>query len=237
MSFDTPSFWLFAAAVIALCAIIRNNTARITILIAASLVYYASWDPWYLSLLAGFTLVSFWVGNSVHKGTRFPLMIAGVAICTAWLAAAKIWVHPLPVGVSFYALQAIAYIVDCYRGDLPQRANLLRYSLYMSFFPRLLAGPIARPGEFLPQAAARPRVTSTDVWEALVLIVFGLFKKLVIADNLALVVDPVFADLHTSGARILLATYAFAVQIYCDFAGYTDMALGIARLFGAMFCR
>jgi alginate O-acetyltransferase complex protein AlgI len=232
VSFDTPAFWLFAAAVWAICLLARNNTVRIALLLAASLAYYASWEVWYLALLAGFTVASYWIGRAVYKGGRLPLMLTGVAVCTAGLAATKLWTHPLPVGVSFYALQAIAYIVDCYRGDLPQRARLLGYSLYMSFFPRLLAGPIVRAGEFLPQLTERPRVTSADVWEALVLIVFGLFKKLVIADNLALVVDPVFADLHTSGARVALATYAFAVQIYCDFAGYTDMALGIARMFG-----
>jgi len=232
VSFDTSSFWLFAAAVWAVCWGVRNNAARISVLIVASYAYYASWDPRYLLLLAGYTVVSLWVGGAVRNGARFPLMISGVAVCVAALAAAKLWILPLPVGVSFYALQAIAYIADCYRGDLVQRAGLLRYTLYMSFFPRLLAGPIVRAGEFLPQLAARPRVTSADAWEALVLIVFGLFKKLVIADNLALIVDPVFADLHAGSGRIVLATYAFAVQIYCDFAGYTDIALGVARLFG-----
>jgi alginate O-acetyltransferase complex protein AlgI len=236
VSFDTSSFWLFAVAVWAVCLFVgwavRNNAARIAILVAASYVYYATWDPRYLLLLAGFTAVSFWIGGSVRKGARYPLMVAGVAACVAALAAAKLWMQPLPVGVSFYALQAIAYIVDCYRGDLAQRADLLRYTLYMSFFPRLPAGPIVRAGDFLPQLATRPRFNSADAWEALVLIVFGLFKKLVIADNLALVVDPVFADLHAGSGRILLATYAFAVQIYCDFAGYTDIALGVARFFG-----
>ncbi|MEQ1885673.1 MAG: MBOAT family O-acyltransferase [Bryobacteraceae bacterium] len=232
MSFDTAAFWLFAVAVWAVCLVIRNNAVRMGALIAASLFYYASWNVWYLALLAGFTAISFSIGNAAHRGARFPLMLTGVSVCTAGLAAAKVWGHPLPVGVSFYALQAIAYIVDSYRGDLKERTGLLRYSLYMSFFPRLLAGPVVRPGDFLPQTAARPSLTSADVWEGLVLVVFGLFKKLVIADNLALVVDPVFADLHTGGARILLATYAFALQIYCDFAGYTDMALGVARFFG-----
>ncbi|MEQ1947129.1 MAG: MBOAT family O-acyltransferase [Bryobacteraceae bacterium] len=237
MSFDTAAFWLFAVVVWAVYLIIRNNAARIGLLIAASVLYYASWNVWYLALLAGFTAISFWIGNTAYRGAHFPLMFAGVSICTAGLAAAKVWGHPLPVGVSFYALQAIAYIVDCYRGDLKERAGLLRYSLYMSFFPRLLAGPVVRPGDFLPQTIlpetiSRPRLTSADIWEGLVLIVFGLFKKLVIADNLALVVDPVFGNLHTSGARIVLATYAFALQIYCDFAGYTDMALGVARFFG-----
>jgi alginate O-acetyltransferase complex protein AlgI len=159
-------------------------------------------------------------------------MLAGVAVCVAALAYAKTRMTPLPVGVSFYALQAIAYIVDCYRGDAGKPAGILDYSLYMSFFPRLTAGPIVRADEFLPQLRQRVVVESAALWEALVLICFGLFKKLVIADNLAAVADPIFANLHASPSRILLATYAFTVQIYCDFSGYTDIALGVARLFG-----
>jgi D-alanyl-lipoteichoic acid acyltransferase DltB (MBOAT superfamily) len=122
-------------------------------------------------------------------------------------------------------------MVDCYRGHW-DGGGLFDYALHMSFFPRLTAGPIVRADEFLPQLAQRVHVNSTDLWEALVLICFGLFEKLAIADNLAVVADPVFADLHTSGSRVLLATYAFAVQIYCDFSGYSNMAIGTARLFG-----
>jgi alginate O-acetyltransferase complex protein AlgI len=159
-------------------------------------------------------------------------MLAGVWLCGGGLAAAKGWLTPLPVGISFYLLQAIAYIIDCYRGDVKEPSRPLDYALYMSFFPRLSAGPIVRAEEFLPQLSKRRVVDTAAVWEGLVLICFGLFKKLVIADNLAIVVDPLFADLHVSPSRLLLASYGFAVQIYCDFSGYTDVALGTARLFG-----
>jgi alginate O-acetyltransferase complex protein AlgI len=129
-------------------------------------------------------------------------------------------------------LQAIAWMVESYRGNIAAPGGLFNYTLYLSFFPKLTAGPIARAEDFLPQLAKRPAVDSAALWEALTRIIFGLFKKLAIADNLGVVVDPVFADLHASPSRILLATYAFAVQIYCDFSGYSDIALGTARMFG-----
>jgi alginate O-acetyltransferase complex protein AlgI len=232
VSFDTFPFWAFVAGVWLLWALIRQNACRKVVLAIASYAFYASWNLAYLVLLAGFTLVSFLIGSSVRGARRLPWMLGGVAACVGALTFAKTRMMPLPVGVSFYALQAIAYIVDCYRGNAGNPAGILDYSLYMSFFPRLTAGPIVRADEFLPQLARRAIVDGAALWEALVLISFGMFKKLVIADNLAVVADPIFANLHASPSRILLATYAFTVQIYCDFSGYTDIALGVARLFG-----
>jgi alginate O-acetyltransferase complex protein AlgI len=210
----------------------RQNTARKILLTAASYAFYASWNAAYVLLLAAFTLFSFIAGNSGRGARRLAVMLGSVAVCVGGLAYAKTRLMPMPIGVSFYALQAIAYIVDCYRDNAGKPAGILDYSLYMSFFPRLTAGPIVRADEFLPQLAQRAMVNSAALWEALVLICFGMFKKLVIADNLAAVADPIFSDLHTNPSRILLATYAFTVQLYCDFSGYTDIALGVARLFG-----
>ncbi len=232
MSFDAFPFWAFVLGVWLVWALVRHNGARKLLLTVASYVFYASWNVAYLPLLAGYTLLSFLAGRGLQRTRRLPVMIAAVAVCVAGLAYAKTRMMILPVGISFYALQAISYIVDCYRGDAGKPAGILDYALYMSFFPRLTAGPIVRADQFLPQLVKRPVVDRAALWESLVLICFGLFKKLVIADNLAAVADPVFADLHTSPSRILLATYAFTVQIYCDFSGYTDIALGVARLFG-----
>jgi alginate O-acetyltransferase complex protein AlgI len=232
VSFDAFPFWAFVLGVWALWLVVRANAARKILLTLASYAFYATWNVAYLPLLAAYTLLSFFAGNSVRGARRLGLMLASVAACVAGLAYAKTRLTPLPVGVSFYALQAIAYIVDCYRDNAGKPSGILDYSLYMSFFPRLTAGPIVRAEEFLPQLAKRMTIDTAAVWEALVLVVFGLFKKLVIADNLAAVADPIFNDLHTSPSRILLAVYAFTVQIYCDFSGYTDIALGTARLFG-----
>ncbi len=232
MSFDTFPFWAFVLGVWLVWLLVRQNTARKILLTIASYAFYASWNLAYVALLAAYTLLSFFAGNSVRGARRIALMLGSVVLCVAGLTYAKTRMMPMPIGVSFYALQAIAYIVDCYRDNAGKPVGILDFSLYMSFFPRLTAGPIVRADEFLPQLAKRAAASSAAIWEALVLICFGMFKKLVIADNLAAVVDPVFSDLHTNPSRILLATYAFTVQIYCDFSGYTDIALGVARLFG-----
>jgi len=232
VSFDAFPFWIFLLAVWALYLAIPSNAARKTLLIIASYLLYASWAPSYLFLLGGVTIGSYWAGVLVGNRQRRAVLITAVTALVALLAIAKGRLNPLPVGISFYVLQAIAYLADRYRGHLPEPAGLFDYTLHMSFFPRLPAGPIVRADEFLPQLRKGVPVTGAMVWEALVLVSFGLFKKLVIADNLALAADPVFANLHASGSRILLATYAFAVQIYCDFSGYSDIAIGTARLFG-----
>jgi len=231
VSFDAFPFWLFLLAVWIAYLLVPNNTARKGLLIAASYFFYATWYAPYVLLLAAVTGASYWVGAVARKGRHGKILLTGVWTSVALLAVAKGWLNPFPVGVSFYILQAIAYKIDCYRGYWTGN-GLFDYALHMSFFPRLTAGPIVRADQFLPQLAQRPRVNSTDLWEALVLICFGLFEKLVIADNLAVVVDPVFANLHTSASRVLLATYGFALQIYSDFSGYSNVAIGVARLFG-----
>jgi alginate O-acetyltransferase complex protein AlgI len=232
VSFDAFPFWVFLLAVWGGCLLVRHNAARKALLIAASYFLYATFRPANVFLLFGVTAGSYAIGRAVQKGRRPALLAAGVCAAVAGLAAAKHGLTPLPVGISFYMLQAIAWMVDSYRGNIAAPGGLFDYTLYLSFFPKLTAGPIARAEDFLPQLAKRPPVDSAALWEALTRIVFGLFKKLAIADNLGVVVDPVFADLHASPSRILLATYAFAVQIYCDFSGYSDIALGTARLFG-----
>jgi D-alanyl-lipoteichoic acid acyltransferase DltB (MBOAT superfamily) len=232
VSFDAFPFWVFLLAVWGGCLLVRHNAARKALLIAASYFLYTTFRPANVFLLLGVTAGSYAIGRAVQKGRRRALLAAGVCAAVAGLAATKHWLTPLPVGISFYMLQAIAWMVESYRGNIAAPGGLCNYTLYLSFFPKLTAGPIARAEDFLPQLAKRPPVDSAALWEALTRIVFGLFKKLAIADNLGVVVDPVFADLHASPGRILLATYAFAVQIYCDFSGYSDIALGTARLFG-----
>jgi len=232
VSFDAFPFWVFLLAVWGGCLLVRHNAARKALLIAASYFLYTTFRPANVFLLLAVTAGSYAIGIAVQKGRRPTLLAAGVCAAVSGLVAAKQWLMPLPVGISFYMLQAIAWMVDSYRGNVAAPGGLFDYTLYLSFFPKLTAGPIARAEDFLPQLAKRPPFDSAALWEALTRIVLGLFKKLAIADNLGVVVDPVFADLHASPARILLATYAFAVQIYCDFSGYSDIALGTARLFG-----
>lgn len=236
MFFDSPAFWLFVVALWCACQLVRHNAARKALLIAASYFIYSSFFPAgskliYTLLLAGVTAGCFVIARAAAR----PLLLVGVWIMAGGLAL-KGLLKPVPVGLSFYLMQAIAWMIEAYRSAKPGGASLLDFGLYMSFFPRLTAGPIVRAEEFLPQLEKRPAVDWAALWEGVVLIVFGLFKKLALADNLALATNPVFADIHAhqmvSPSRILLATYGFAAQIYCDFAGYSDIALGTARLFG-----
>lgn len=138
----------------------------------------------------------------------------------------------LPIGISFYTFESMSYAIDVYRGKEPAR-DLLEYAVFIAFFPHLVAGPIVRAQQFLPQLRELPRVTHDDIRTGLTLVAIGLLKKLVFADNLAPIVAQAF-DAGTTGPPLLIVfgTAAFAAQIYCDFSGYTDLAIGTARLFG-----
>jgi len=143
----------------------------------------------------------------------------------------------LPVGISFYTFQTLSYTIDVYRGQLRAVRSLLDFAVFVTFFPQLVAGPILRARDFLPQVC-RPRQLELDhVYHGGYLILWGLFKKVVIADNLAILVDRVFEAQSGSyyGGAVLVACYAFAVQIYCDFSGYSDIAQGCARMMGFDF--
>ncbi len=140
----------------------------------------------------------------------------------------------LPVGVSFYTFQSMSYTIDVYRGDLKPVTNFLDFAFFVSFFPQLVAGPIVRASEFIPQIYKPYTLSSTDYGRAVFLIVNGLAKKILISDYLAAnFVDRVFAaPLSFTGFENLMAVYGYAIQIYCDFSGYTDMAIGVALLLG-----
>jgi D-alanyl-lipoteichoic acid acyltransferase DltB (MBOAT superfamily) len=178
-----------------------------------------------LGVLAVFKYYGFFVQDigdvldAVHLGLPIPLLTIA-----------------LPVGVSFFTFQAISYTVDVYR-RLIEPASTLDVAIYLSFFPHLVAGPIVRAREFLPQLAAPRDPTRVAVGSGMMLIAIGLVKKVVLADYLARsVVDPVFGVPQAYAAPdVLLASYAYAAQIYCDFSGYTDIAIGLALLMGYVF--
>jgi D-alanyl-lipoteichoic acid acyltransferase DltB (MBOAT superfamily) len=139
----------------------------------------------------------------------------------------------LPVGLSFHTFQAMSYTIEVYRRRVPAEKNLLEYALYVAFFPQMVAGPIERPYELLPQFHREPRVTLEGVRSGLAQALWGLFKKMVLADNVADFVKLIYdTPRHYNGAALLLATVLFSIQIYCDFSGYTDIALGLARMMG-----
>lgn len=138
----------------------------------------------------------------------------------------------LPVGISFYTFQTLSYVADVYKGKIKAERNLILYATFVSFFPQLVAGPIERSANLLPQIKNDKSFNYSAAWEGLILITWGLYKKLVIADNLAIWVDKVYGNVsHYQGFSLLLATLFFTFQIYCDFSGYTDIARGSAKLF------
>jgi D-alanyl-lipoteichoic acid acyltransferase DltB (MBOAT superfamily) len=139
----------------------------------------------------------------------------------------------LPVGISFYTFQTLSYVVDVYRGDVNVENNLGIYAAYISFFPQLVAGPIERARNLLPQIKGQKKFNYEQATYGLKLIAWGLFKKMLIADMLSPYVDKVFSEVGSyEGLSLVVASVFFSIQIYCDFSGYSDMAVGIAKLFG-----
>ncbi|MDE6992966.1 MAG: MBOAT family protein, partial [Lachnospiraceae bacterium] len=140
----------------------------------------------------------------------------------------------LPVGISFYTFQALGYVIDVYRGEIHAEKDFFQYALFLSFFPQLVAGPIERSGNLLKQLSALPDKISFAKWkEGTLLILWGYWLKVVLSDRIAIFVDTVYGDIDTySGCFLVVATMLFAVQIYCDFAGYSIIAIGTARILG-----
>jgi D-alanyl-lipoteichoic acid acyltransferase DltB (MBOAT superfamily) len=136
------------------------------------------------------------------------------------------------VGISFYTFQTLSYTFDLYRGKISTERNLLNFSLFVAFFPQLVAGPIERASHLLPQMRTASRFTWENLSSGFYLIASGLFKKVVIADNIGKVADAVFAVPNPTGLDVVIGVYAFAIQIYCDFSGYSDIARGTARCLG-----
>jgi alginate O-acetyltransferase complex protein AlgI len=225
-------------------------------LLIASVLFYMSWSTPFVLLLLGMVTVAYVTGLAVaatadERARRLRVGI-GVGVCLAILAYFKyrgffvqnlIAVAPgwgrglgevvLPLGISFYTFHAISYMVDVYRGAVVAHRDFFDVALYLAFFPQLIAGPITRASQFLPQLA-RPRgPTAAVVERALMLLALGLFKKVVCADVLGEYVDEVFRTLDRQrGWNLALAAYAYAFQIYFDFSGYSDMAIGLAALLG-----
>jgi D-alanyl-lipoteichoic acid acyltransferase DltB (MBOAT superfamily) len=238
----------------------RSWTTRKAFLVVVSYLFYMSWSPPFGVLLLGSTLVDFTLGlwlERAHDPVRRRLMLivslvfnlgvlgffkygGFVSENVAWFVGGDPWLVDLvlPVGISFYTFESLSYTINIYRGERACR-SLLDFALFLSFFPHLVAGPIVRPRAFLPQLLAPPRIDERMVLLALARIALGLAKKMVLADTLGAYVDLAWgrpglfpaSGGHPAG-NVLLAVYAYAFQIYFDFSGYTDIALGLAQLFG-----
>ncbi|SDB54325.1 D-alanyl-lipoteichoic acid acyltransferase DltB, MBOAT superfamily [Pseudobutyrivibrio sp. YE44] len=228
---------------------------RTVLLLAASYYFYMSWNAKYLVLILFVTVVSYasaigmdCVQNkSTKKIILFTSSLASLGVLFvfkyynffAWSVMrflplqTKILDLVLPVGISFYTFQTLSYVIDVYRGDMKSERNFITYATFVTFFPQLVAGPIERSSRLLPQLKEKHMFNLENARLGMMLILWGLFKKIVIADNVALFVDKVYGNISEyDGASIFVATVFFSIQIYCDFSGYSDMARGSAKLFG-----
>ena len=261
MLFNSFHFAYFFAILLPLYwALTRYHRAQNVLLLAAAYYFYGCWNPKFLSLLVISTVMDYACGLAVDRieapGKRKLFVALSMALnlgmlgyfkyynffadsLQAMLARSGLKVPlshlevVLPIGISFYTFQSMSYVIDVYRRDIKPTRNLIQFAAFVSFFPHLVAGPIMRPTTLLPQIQNRRRFDLQQFYQGAYLIFWGLTKKVVIADNLADIVNDLFNRWQTiDGGLALLAVYAFAFQIYCDFSGYTDAARGIAKMLG-----
>lgn len=251
MTFNSLSYFVFLPIVYLVFYFTKDRYRRLVMLIASYIFYATFKAPQLLIVLVFVTGVSFFYGVRLSRTTveseRRILFWMGSSFCLLVLVISK-YLPPfltsyrtdisfgnllISIGVSYFTFQAISYLSDVYLELLEPEQHLRYHALALAFFPKLLQGPIERGGDILPQLK-QPYVFDYDnMRSALLLFTWGLFKKIVVADRLALFVDQVYGDVHSySGIPLLIATYAYALQIFFDFSGYTDMARGAARMFG-----
>lgn len=267
MLFPTVDFGIFFLIVLIIAWLLSSQLMLHKLfLLIASYVFYGFWDWHYVPLLFGVSIFAGIVAQRIQRSDRIHVrkawLVFGIVSCLLVLIYYKytsfllinlieIWglfkIPPtfvidsvfLPLGISFFVFHAISLLGDVYRNKLKTPVKLMDVLLYVSFFPQLIAGPILRASQFMPQLLIKRNRNVIRTNKGLILIVMGLFKKVVIANVLATqLVDPVFAapEIYYN-SDILLAVYGYAIQIYCDFSGYTDIAIGCAFLLGYRFPR
>ena len=261
MLFNSVDFLLFFPAVVAVYFLLGKNSRRIPFLLAASYFFYMNWEPAYAALILTSTVVTWSCGLLVERSAgnerrKKGFLVASLAInfgilfffkyfdffaesVFALLSALGLRMQVpglrvlLPVGISFYTFQAVGYTVDVYRGTIRAERNFVVYALFVSFFPQLVAGPIERAKNLLPQFREEHSFRPAEAAEGLKLMLWGLFMKACVADVAAEFVDAVYDNVpNHGGASLLVATILFAFQVYCDFAGYSCIAAGAARTMG-----
>lgn len=257
MQFHTWLFLPFFLIAYAVFLAVKNTRFRNLWIVVASYFFYGWWSPLYLILIAYSTVVDY-VALALMERSRRKTLWAALSIAHSLLLLGffkyGVFVtenlnllldrvgspyklttpgYLLPIGLSFYIFKSISYIIDCYRARVTRERSFIRHAAFVSFFPILVAGPIERAANLLPQFAHAPNIRGRDISEGLSLFIVGLFKKLALADALALYVNKVYAmPQQYQSPALVLATFAFAWQIYFDFSGYTDMARGLAGAMG-----
>jgi alginate O-acetyltransferase complex protein AlgI len=258
MSFVSIQFAVLFGTVLLLLLVLRSNLLKKIVILGASCVFYAYWDWRFLGLLALITLVDFFISKKMAvtespRPRRF-LLIVSLAVSLGVLFTFKYfnfflgnlnvllsYFHMnlgvmnilLPIGISFYTFESVSYIVDVYRGHCQPADSLLDYGLFVSFFPRLVAGPIMRASNFLPQLKNEIKLTMPNFLSGAQIFAQGLVKKLVVADRISVGVDTIYANPFIySPSSVWVAILSYSIQVYFDFSGYSDMAIGIGRIMG-----
>ena len=260
MAFNSLAFLIFLPVFLVVYWSLRGN-ARVLATLAASYLFYGFWDYRFLALIIVSTVVDYSVGLAIaaqpgNQNRRRCLLIVSVLVNLGILGAFKYfnffadslaslfavlgyqldWATLnviLPVGISFYTFQTLSYTIDVYRNEHPPEKSLLRFATFVAFFPQLVAGPIVRAKTLLPQFAKDAAYSNKNMADGFGRVMVGFFKKLVIADSLALVVDPMFEFPAGYGSlNALILVCLFSIQLYADFSGYYDIAIGCAKMMG-----
>jgi alginate O-acetyltransferase complex protein AlgI len=257
MLFNSYIFWAFFACVIVLYRLLPHRGQNYMLLVA-SYIFYGYWDWRFLFVMLFSTVVDYFaaigIGQSRSQKRRKTILVASVCVQLSLLALFKYYgffAHEfggllarlglpvsfpalsvlLPVGISFYTFQTMSYTIDVYRGQFKYTKNFIDFALFVSFFPHLVAGPIVRAAKLLPQISNPRQRRPDDFREGLYYVLTGLFKKVVVADNLGVIANTVFQTnpAQLSGLECIVGVYAFAFQIYGDFSGYSSIAQGVAK--------
>ncbi|HHT67570.1 MAG TPA: MBOAT family protein [Erysipelotrichaceae bacterium] len=259
MTFNSLAFLIFLPTVVILFFILPHRF-RWILLLVASYYAYMSWNPWLIFLILATTVVSYLAGIFIPKvksvAGKKALLWVTIIVCLGILIFFKYFNFLLasvidflnlfsmnirsisldiilPIGISFYTFQTLSYVIDVYRGKFPPEKHFGYYALYVSFFPQLVAGPIERPENLLPQLKKEQKLNKEDLLAGAQLLATGFFRKCVVADFCGLFVDHAFSNIAASNTLSLLAAGAlFMVQLYCDFGGYSEIAAGASRLMG-----
>jgi alginate O-acetyltransferase complex protein AlgI len=260
MLFVELRFFVFFAVVLTAYWSLRSNNARKWLILVSSYYFYGSWDWRFAVMLAALSIADWYfalrIAASQSPRTRKIFVYSSVAMNLSVLAFFKYFhffvdsaisvataLHAhldqptlkiiLPIGVSFFTFQSLSYTIDVYRSEIPAVPSLRDYMMFASFFPQLVAGPIVRPKYFVPQMHSSRSVSLEDVKHCLYLFLLGFLKKTAIADNISPYVDRVFAaPTHFGSVASITAAWLYATQIFCDFSGYSDMAIAVAGLLG-----
>jgi alginate O-acetyltransferase complex protein AlgI len=261
MTFNSITF-LFFFALVSFFLLITNFDFKIKkdkillirhiILLVSSYVFYGWWNWKCAFLMLVLTFISYWTSLRVEKtnnkiylaiGIAIPLIILGIFKYFNFFVYSFAYVFGidqistlniiLPVGISFYTFQSMSYTMDVYRKQIDCEKSFVKVALYIAFFPQLVAGPIVKAKEFIHQLYEDRNINWENFKEGIQIFVFGLFKKIVIADNISVCVDAVFnMPENYHAVSIVMAVIGYSIQIYCDFSGYSDMAIGTAKALG-----